>query len=116
MYEYKAIITDVYDGDTFDFAVDLGFSITVKEKIRLYGINTPEIKGVEKVKGNEVKEYVEGLILGSEVFIQVYKKGKYGRYVADVWIDEKGNGKFETNLTDLLLEKGYGVEFMRDER
>ncbi len=45
MYEYKAKIIEVYDGDTFTFEVDLGFSITVKEKIRLAGINTPEVRG-----------------------------------------------------------------------
>ena len=58
MYEYKAKIIDVYDGDTFTFEVDLGFSITVKEKIRLAGINTPEVRGKSKLEGIVVRDYV----------------------------------------------------------
>jgi micrococcal nuclease len=108
MYEYKAKILDVYDGDTFTFEVDLGFSIKVTEKLRLYGINTPEMRGAEKKKGIEVRDYVRDLILDKDVEIKVYKRGKFGRYVADVWIDE-------INLSEHLLEKGYGVEFMKDD-
>lgn len=112
MYEYKATIVDVYDGDTFTFVVDLGFSITVKEKLRLYGINTPEVRGDEKIFGKEVRDYVSELILNKEVRIQVYKKGKFGRYVAKIFFNHNG---MDTNLTDLLLSQKYGVEFMQDQ-
>ena len=45
-YLYKAFVTDVYDGDTITVDIDLGFWTTLhKQKIRLYGINTPELKG-----------------------------------------------------------------------
>lgn len=109
MYEYKAKIIDVYDGDTFTFEVDLGFSIKVTEKIRLAGINTPEVKGDEKIKGYEVKDYVSDLILNKDVTIKVYKKGKFGRYVAEVILEDG------TNLTKHLLEKNMGKEFMKDD-
>ncbi len=84
MYQYKAEIISVYDGDTFTFKVDLGFSITITEKLRLYGVNTPEVRGKEKVEGKKVRDYVRELILGKTVKIKVYKKGKYGRYIAKV--------------------------------
>lgn len=109
MYEYKAKIIDVYDGDTFTFEVDLGFSIKVTEKIRLAGINTPEVKGVEKERGFEVRDFVREKILGKEVKIRVYKKGKFGRYVAEVILDDG------TDLTKLLLDKQMGKEFMKDD-
>jgi micrococcal nuclease len=112
MYEYNAIITDVYDGDTFTFLVDLGFSITVKEKLRLYGINTPEVRGSEKIFGKEVRDYVENLILGEKVRLEVFKKGKFGRYVGKVWFNYNG---IETDLTELLLSQEKGVEFMKDQ-
>ena len=112
MYEYKAKIVDVYDGDTFTFEVDLGFSITVKEKIRLAGINTPEVRGKSKPEGIMVRDYVRSMILGKEVTIQVFKKGKFGRYVAYVFFDNLTG--IPCNLTEHLLEKNYGKEFMSD--
>jgi micrococcal nuclease len=117
MYEYIAKIIDVYDGDTFTFSVELGFHITVTEKLRLYGINTPEVRGSEKIFGKEVRDHVRELILGRTVKIQVYKEGKFGRWVADVWFDiaqfDKG---YNTNLTEYLLSKEFGVEFMKGKK
>jgi len=118
MYEYKAKIIDVYDGDTFTFEVDLGFSITVKEKIRLAGINTPEVRGSSKIEGIKVRDYVRSIILGKEVVIQVFKKGKFGRYIAYVLFDASyiidGEKGITRNLTEHLLERNYGKEFMSD--
>ena len=112
MYEYQAKIVDVYDGDTFTFEIDLGFSITVKEKLRLFGINTPEVRGKEKVMGNFVRDYVRKLILGKTVGIKVYKKGKFGRYIADVFPFEYGSPHDMESLTEHLIKKKYGVEYM----
>ena len=43
MYEYKAIVDRVVDGDTIDVDIDLGFSTTLtKQRVRLAGIDTPE--------------------------------------------------------------------------
>ena len=51
MYEYKATVTKVYDGDTITVDFDLGFGILIrKQKIRLLGINTPEVRGPERRK------------------------------------------------------------------
>jgi micrococcal nuclease len=51
MYEYKALIISVYDGDTVTALVDLGFFVKKEAKLRLYGIDTPEIRGEEREKG-----------------------------------------------------------------
>ena len=52
MYEYKAIVKKVYDGDTITVDIDLGFGITFNDKsIRLSGIDTPEIRGEERLEG-----------------------------------------------------------------
>ena len=51
MYEYKVKeIVRVVDGDTVDVFLDLGFNITVKKRIRLYGIDTPETRLQRKIK------------------------------------------------------------------
>lgn len=43
MYTYKLDITSIYDGDTLNGVVDLGFNIRMDIKVRLARINTPEI-------------------------------------------------------------------------
>ncbi len=106
MYEYTAKIVDVYDGDTFTFYVDLGFDIWVKSKLRLYGIDTPEVRGSERVEGLKARDYVRNLILDKLVTIRVHKKGKYGRYIANVFFQQKPK-KDWINLSDHLVEHGF---------
>ena len=49
MYHYRIEkIVKVVDGDTVDVIIDLGFHTTVKKRIRLYGINTPETRTRDK--------------------------------------------------------------------
>ena len=51
-YIYKAEVVSVYDGDTITVDIDLGFNVVLrKQKIRLGGINTPEIRGEEREEG-----------------------------------------------------------------
>ena len=52
MYEYRAYVSRVYDGDTITVDIDLGFGIVFKsQKIRLVRINAPEIRGDERQTG-----------------------------------------------------------------
>ena len=44
MYKYNAKLIRVIDGDTVDALIDLGFNVWVKKRIRLYGIDTPEVR------------------------------------------------------------------------
>ena len=89
MYNYKAKILDVYDGDTVTALVDLGFLHYQEMKLRLYGIDTPEVRGVEKIEGKKVRDIVREMIIGKEVEIITYKdkQGKYGRYLANIILD-----------------------------
>ena len=51
MYQYKAKITRIIDGDTVDCDIDLGFKVILaKQRIRLYGIDTPESRTRDKVE------------------------------------------------------------------
>ena len=42
MYEYQAELTRIVDGDTLDCIIDIGFSVFVKKRVRLHGIDTWE--------------------------------------------------------------------------
>jgi len=103
-YKYNAVITNVVDGDTFDFEIDLGFGITYSNRLRLYGVNTPEVRGSEKKEGLRVKRFVKKLIENKPVTLYTRKwKGKYGRYIASVTI---GNNPYKDDLAEILVSKG----------
>ena len=109
MYEYSAKLDRVIDGDTVDCFIDLGFKITVKERVRLKGINTPEIRTkdlVEKAKGFAAKERVEELFNGVESFhikTELDKKGKYGRLLGTIILPSH----VDISLNDILLQEGH---------
>ena len=73
MYEYKAVITNVVDGDTFDMDIDLGFHIHIHERVRLLDVDTPEKFGKEKELGLIMKQYATDNFLGKEVIIKSEK-------------------------------------------
>ena len=69
MYDYKAKLLRVVDGDTVDAEIDLGFDVSVKKRIRLVGINTPECRTrdlKEKALGLAAKDRVKAILLRSE--------------------------------------------------
>ncbi len=86
MYQYKATVVRVVDGDTLWVDVDLGFYLRQVMNLRLKGLDTPEIRGLERPQGLQVKQFVEQTLAGCPaVVIHTYKLGKYGRYIADLW-------------------------------
>lgn len=104
MYEYRANLKRVIDGDTIEAVIDLGFNIKFVEKIRLLGINAPEIFGVKKgseeyLRGLLAKEFLEKrLANGFVVKTQKDKKGKYGRYIGELFVDN-------VNVCDEMVKK-----------
>ena len=108
MYEYNAKVIRIYDADTITVETDLGFKISFTETIRLARINAPEIRGDERPEGLISKQRVVDLILDKWVIIKTNKdsKGKYGRYIADVYIE---NGSI--CLNDLLVVEGLAVYY-----
>ena len=62
MYEYNCKLVKVVDGDTIDVDIDLGFGVWLQnQRIRLYGIDTPESRTsdkVEKIYGLAAKDYL----------------------------------------------------------
>lgn len=110
LYIYKAIITGVYDGDTFTADIDLGMGIWRKGvKIRLANVDTPEIRGEEREEGLKVRDHVRSLILNKIVTIQTFKDetGKYGRLLADVYLDQ--DKTLSTYLVENNMAELYGI-------
>lgn len=106
LYHYKAKVVSVYDGDTARVDIDLGLSIFVRnEPMRLSRINAPELRGEERPQGLVSRDYLKERIEGKEVLLQTEKddKGKYGRYLVEVWLPENGS---YVNINDELVDKG----------
>lgn len=110
-YVYDALIIDVYDGDTVTAEVDLGFSVKMTMKLRLDGIDTPELRGEEREQGLVVRDYVRDLILDKQVILETLKDktGKYGRFLAIIHIPQDDT---TMNLNEHLLQEGMATKYM----
>lgn len=107
LYHYTALITAVYDGDTVTAEIDLGIKTAIKgEKLRLARINAPEMRGDEKPEGTVSRDYLRSRVLNKTVLVETIKdkQGKYGRYLAELWLME---GDTYVNINDELVKKGY---------
>ena len=108
MYEYRATVVKVYDGDTITVDFDLGFGVVLKnQKIRLYGINTPEVRGDSREDGLKSRDALREKILGKTVTIKTVKnnkKGKYGRWLGMVYAEAE-------NVNEWLLSEGLAKPY-----
>jgi micrococcal nuclease len=109
MYEYRAKVIRVVDGDTIDVDVDLGMKVHVVERLRIAGIDAPETYGVKResaeyIAGSAARQFLIDLIEGKDVVIKTMKDAteKYGRYLADVYIHD-------VDVATLLVEAGHAV-------
>lgn len=103
MYEYKARVTRVVDGDTFDAEVDLGFRMHTRQRFRLLGYNAPEKRGPERDIGKLAAQELESLLRGEEITIRTEKGDAFGRWLATVLLE----GVWD--LVEVLIEEGWGV-------
>ncbi len=107
MYEYRAYVRKVYDADTITVDIELGFDIVVKnQKIRLLGIDAPEVRGKERERGLVSRDQLRGRISNKWIIIKTKqdKKGKYGRWLGTVYLDKE-------NINNWLLEEGLAEEY-----
>ena len=109
MYEYNATVKKVYDGDTITVVIQLGFGVFKTERLRLSGIDAPELRGEERPFGLVSRDRLRELILDQKIIVKTFKdkKGKYGRYIADVYIESSEQGIFCVN--DWLVENKLAI-------
>jgi|TARA_R110002110_G_scaffold347575_1_gene557686 micrococcal nuclease len=117
MYQYRAKLIRVVDGDTVDAMIDCGFNTYKKERIRLYGIDAPESRTrdkEEKKRGLAAKARLKEMIKeGKNEFIvetSIDKKGKYGRLLGTLYRDNDF-GQLETCYNQMLIDEGHAAEY-----
>lgn len=103
LYTYTAEVEKIIDADTYWLWIHIGFDIWMRQKVRLRGIDAPEI-GTQA--GLAAKRFAESQLASSDpsiykpVTVTTTKPDKYDRYLSDIWIGD-------TNLNQLLLSSGH---------
>ena len=109
-YTYNATCTSVYDGDSVTLDIDLGFNMVMHhQKIRLLGIDTPELRGEERAEGLVAAARLRNLIGGKKVTLESHKdkSGKYGRWLGTIYLDG-------VSMNQLLLDEGLAEPYPKD--
>lgn len=115
MYEYRCKILKVVDGDTVDVDIDLGFGVWMRgERIRLFGVDTPESRTrdkAEKVCGLYAKEFLkQHLGKTSTLRTQKDSKGKFGRILGQFIVYDSVTDSYRS-VSDMMIERYIGVEY-----
>jgi len=104
MYKYEAFLVKVVDGDTVDAVIDLGFNVSIRERIRLWDINAPETRTrdiKEKILGNKAKKRLKELLRVNKGKFRLVSHGfgKFGRCLGEIFVNEQ-------SINELLLTEG----------
>ncbi len=109
--KYNATVLEVIDADTLDVMVHLGFGVSIKQRVRLYQIDAPELKTDE---GKKAFEFVKGLNLQNvKLDTAIGVKDKYGRCLGDLFFLYNGDYYSLCNMlliNDHARRLAYGEE------
>ena len=115
MYEYRCKVVHIVDGDTVDVDIDLGFGVWLrKERIRLFGIDTPESRTrdlEEKKYGLAAKKFLTEMLDDEGGIVLKTKKdaeGKFGRILGQLW---RTTDFAEQSINDYMVEKHHAVPY-----
>jgi micrococcal nuclease len=99
----------VYDGDTITVNIDLGLDVYLnKQKIRLLGINAPEMRGKDKARGIKSRDWLRSKIEERIIIIRIddkKSKGKYGRWLGVIIVDG-------VNINKKMVEMKLAVKYL----
>ena len=111
MHEYRCKLVKIVDGDTVDVDIDLGFGVWLrKQRIRLYGIDTPESRTrdlEEKYYGKLSSAFLQKHCpKGSYITLRTHldKKGKFGRILGDFLLEDR-------RATEQMIVDGHAVNY-----
>jgi len=110
---YKSELINVIDGDTIDVKIEFGLGFFCNARIRLKGIDAPEIKKVKK----ESSEYKNGTVAkykvkkwfaenGTCIYVSAESRGLYGRWLGEIWADVG-----ENSLNDYMIKECYKTSY-----
>lgn len=105
-------VVSVYDGDTLRVDIDNPHwpaIVRVNMPVRINNIDTPEIRGEceqEKAMALKARDALRALLESAQsVHLENLKRGKYFRFVADVYADQ-------VNIAEYLTKQGLAKPYM----
>jgi len=107
-YVYAARCVQVIDGDTLDLDIDLGMYFRATKRVRLKGIDTPELRGPMRELAKKAQDLVKFYTENVQLLIrtELDKDDKYGRLLVDIWVDN-----LNVSLSDHLVECGMARRY-----
>lgn len=82
-YLYQAEVAQIVDGDTLQLFIDLGFHSFSKQRVRLAGVDTPEIRTKE---GRAARNFVADQLFGARTLVvKTVKSDLHGRFVVHLF-------------------------------
>jgi micrococcal nuclease len=116
MYEYRVKIVKIVDGDTVDVDIDLGFGVWMhKERIRLFGIDTPESRTrdlEEKKYGLAAKKFLTNMLDDEGgIILKTHKDktGKFGRILGELW---RTTNYADQSINNYMIDKHHAVMYL----
>jgi micrococcal nuclease len=108
-YTYEAEMVRVLDGDTIEAKIDCGFHVSISNvTLRLARIDAPEKTGVERMDGIKSHNFLYKMLEGKRLRVQTDKTGKYGRYIAEIWVVDES---VVVNVNDRMLSAGHASPY-----
>jgi micrococcal nuclease len=113
MYTYQCNTIRVIDGNTVDAIIDLGFNVTIRQRIKLYGANVQDIRSLneaEKAKAVASKNRLTELLSNEFICETILnKRGKAGRIMGNLYtVDSQGN---KNSVSEQLIQEGFAERF-----
>lgn len=110
MYEYEAQVLRVVDGDTVDCTVDLGMDVQIYQRLRLVGIDAPEIN-TAGTEGEDARDWLRKyLVPGDTIIVKTVKdrREKYGRYLASITAaPREWEGELPIDISAEMIRAGH---------
>lgn len=110
--QYRAVVTNVVDGDTIDILLDLGLEVYHSRRVRIASINTPELNSPDpavRAAALAAKNRVLDLLTVQYILVTTFvADDKYGRYVTSVAYYRPDTHDF-ANLGLQLIAEGLAV-------
>jgi micrococcal nuclease len=110
LWWYQARVTRVIDGDTIDVDIDLGFNLTANTlRLRLLGVDTPEMRGPDRRLGEAARDYVQGWIDAAvrvddqwPLRVRTIETDSFGRWLTEI---RSADG---LSLAADIIDNGHG--------
>lgn len=113
MYTYQCNIIRVIDGNTVDAIIDLGFNVTIRQRIKLYGVLVSDVRSNDDDTRNKAIASKNRLteLLGNEFICETIlnKRGKAGRIMGKLYtINNVGE---QLDVGKQMIDEGFAERF-----